>query len=88
MSALPITFKDDVELMDFAEKFIVTNRIASLENDVEGFLPADKKEVAAYAPFPALMYCFSIIDLLGSLYAGNARSGNTTDNSAIYKENT
>jgi len=34
------------------------------------------------------MYCFSIIDLLGSLYAGNARSGNTRDNSAIYKENT
>jgi hypothetical protein len=59
-----------------------------LENDVEGFLPADKKEVAAYAPFPALMYCFSIMDLLGSLYAGNARSGNTTDNSAISKENT
>jgi hypothetical protein len=31
------------------------------------------------------MYCFSIIDLLGSLYAGNARSGNTRDNSAIRK---
>jgi hypothetical protein len=86
MSALPITFKDDVVLMDFAEKFIVTNRIASLENDVERCLPADKKEAAAYAPFPALMYCFSIIDLMGSLYAGNARSGNTTDNSARYME--
>ena len=85
MSALPITFKDDVELMDFAEKFIVTNRIASLENDVERCLPADKKEAAA-PPFPALMYCFSIIDLMGSLYAGNARSGNTTDNSARYME--
>jgi hypothetical protein len=32
------------------------------------------------------MYCFSIIDLLGSLYAGNARSGNTTNNAARYME--
>ena len=32
------------------------------------------------------MYCFSIIDLLGSLHAGNARSGKTTDNSAKYVE--
>jgi hypothetical protein len=86
MSGLPITFKDDVELMEFAEKFIINDRIASLENDVERCLPADKKEAAAYAPFPALMYCFSIIDLLSSLYAGNARSGNTTDNSARYME--
>jgi hypothetical protein len=32
------------------------------------------------------MYCFSILDLLGSLYAGNARSGNTTDNTTRYIE--
>jgi hypothetical protein len=46
----------------------------------------DKTESAGYARFPAIMYCFSIIDLLGSLYAGNARSGKTTDNSAKYME--
>jgi hypothetical protein len=86
MCGLPITFKDDVELMEFAEKFVINDRIASLENDVERCIPDDKKEAAANAPFPALMYCFSIIDLLGSLYAGNARSGNTTDNSARYME--
>jgi hypothetical protein len=32
------------------------------------------------------MYCFSIVDLLGSLYAGNARTGNTTENAARYME--
>jgi hypothetical protein len=86
MSGLPITFRDDVELIEFAEKFIINDRINSLENDVERCLPVDKKEAAEYAPFPALMYCFSIIDLLGSLYAGDARSGNTTHNSARYME--
>jgi hypothetical protein len=86
MSMLPITFKDDVELIQFAQKFVVDDRLASLENDVERCLPSDKKEAAGYAPFPALMYCFSIIDLLGSLYAGNARGGNTTNNAARYME--
>jgi hypothetical protein len=72
--------------MQFAEEFLVKNRIPSLENDVNRCLPHLKVEPTAYAPFPALMYCFSIIDLLGSLYAGNARSGNTTDNAARYME--
>jgi hypothetical protein len=43
-------------------------------------------EEPCYAPFPALMYCFSIIDLLGSLMAGTARGGNTTDNAMRYME--
>jgi hypothetical protein len=45
-----------------------------------------KIEDPSYAPFPALMYCFSIIDLLGSLMAGTARGGNTTDNARRYME--
>ena len=32
------------------------------------------------------MYCFSIIGLLGSLYAVNARCGKSIDNSAKYME--
>jgi len=68
--------------MRFAEEFIVKDRLASLENDVNCYLPTAKIEAAEYAPFPALLYCFSIMDLLGSLYAGNARSGITTDNAA------
>jgi hypothetical protein len=83
---IPIVFEDDIDLMHFAEEFIVKDRLTSLENDVNRCLPSAKIEAAAYAPFPALMYCFSIVDLLGSLYAGNARSGNTTDNAARYME--
>jgi hypothetical protein len=83
---IPIVFKDDMKLMHFAEEFIVKDRHNSLENDVNRCLPTTKIEAAGYAPFPALLHCFSIVDLLGSLYAGNARSGNTTDNAARYME--
>jgi hypothetical protein len=88
MSTLPIVFKDEVQLLSFAEEFIVRNRLASLENDVNRCIPIPcaKIEETGYAPFPALMYCFSVIDLLGSLMAGNARSGNTTDNAGRYME--
>jgi len=73
---VPIVFKDDMELMHFAHKFIVKDRLNSLENDVNlCLLTSAKKEEPEYAPasFPALLYCFSIVDLLGSLYAGDAR---------------
>jgi len=83
---IPIVFEDDIALMHFADEFIVKDRLASLENDVNRCLPTAKTEAAEYAPFPALMYYFSIVDLLGSLYAGNARSANTTDNAARYME--
>jgi hypothetical protein len=88
VSTLPIVFNDNMQLMLFAEEFIVKDRLSSLENDVNRCLPipSAKVEPSGYAPFPALMYCFSIIDLLGSLYVGNTRSGNTTDNAAKYME--
>jgi len=41
------------------KEFIVKDRLASLENDVNCYLPTAKIEAAEYAPFPALMYCFS-----------------------------
>jgi hypothetical protein len=83
---IPIVFEDDIDLMHFADEFIVKDRLASLENDVNRCLPTAKIEATEYAPFPALMYCFSIVDLLGSLYAGNARSRKTTENAARYIE--
>jgi hypothetical protein len=83
---IPIVFEDDIDLMHFADDFIVKDRLNSLENDVNRCLPTAKLEAAEYAPFPALMYCFSIVDLLGSLYAGNARTGNTTKNAERYME--
>ena len=86
VSSLPITFKNSDELVLFAENFIDKDKLDSLENDVNRCLPnpADKTEPTAYAPFPALLYCFSIIDLLGALFSGNARSGNTTENSSKF----
>ena len=85
---VPIVFKDDLELMHFADEFIIKDRLASLENDVNRCLPtpSSKIEAAGYAPFPALLYCFSVVDLLGSLYAGNARSRKTTKKAAGYME--
>src|SRR5712691_8636975 len=86
MSSFSITFKDKAELMSFATRFIVDDRLNSLENDVYRCVPIaeDKIERTCYAPFPALLYCFSIIDLLGAVYAGNARSGNSTIKSEDY----
>ena len=86
MNSFSITFRDKVELMSFANKFVVDDRLNSLENDVYRCVPRDqdKSERTCNAPFPALLYCFSIIDLLGALYAGNACSGDTTKNSENY----
>jgi hypothetical protein len=88
MSTLPIVFKDEQQILTFAEEFIVKDRLASLQNDVNRCIPSRdaKIEDTCYAPFPALMYCFSLLDLLGSLMAGTARSGNTTDNARRYME--
>lgn len=88
MSTLPIIFKDPSELMAFARDFIVRNRLNSLANDVKRCFPQKmiNNEEPDPAPFPALMYCFSIIDLLGALYTGNARSDKTTENARKYME--
>ena len=72
------------ELETFAEAFLVKNRLASLHNDVELCITMTNKKTEQYAPFPALEYCFSVIDLLGALYAGHARKGNTVSNSKEY----
>jgi hypothetical protein len=83
MSKFSITFKDASELMSFANKFVVDDRLNSLELRCVPRVQ-DKSEGTEYAPFPALLYCFSIIDLLGALYAGNAGSGQTVKNSENY----
>lgn len=72
--------------MSFATRFIVDDRLNSLENDVYRCIPKpqDKSEVTSYSPFPALLYSFSVIDLLGALYGGNAHSGNMTKRSENY----
>jgi hypothetical protein len=78
-----ISFKDNNQLMCFAEKFLVKDRLNSLEYDINRCLAYDEK--GFYSPLPALMYCFSMIDLLGALYSGNAKSSSkTTKNSMNY----
>lgn len=76
-----ISIVNNQALMQFAEDFLVKDRLHSLEYDVNRCLAYDQ---GAYSPLPALMYCFSMVDLLGALYAGNAKGGKTTINSKNY----
>jgi hypothetical protein len=66
-------FNDSKELIEFANKFIVDERLSSLEKDVKECLDKD-------CAFPALLYCFSTVDLLGALYTGFAENGSDTTN--------
>jgi len=73
-------FTEQRELTRFAKGFI-KERIDSLDKDVRHCLQEP------FAPFPALLYCFSTIDLLGALCAGNAaRNAHTTQQSADYMQ--
>jgi hypothetical protein len=72
-------FANSQDLLNHAKDF-VDRRMSSLKNDVNHCIKTEP-----YAPYPALIYCFSNIDLLGSLYAGKAgKDGNTTQQSKNY----
>jgi len=76
-------FSDANEVIQFSREF-VKNRINSLEKDVKYCIMEINSQIQ-YAPFPALLYCFSTIDLLGSLLEGDAsRKADTTNNSKRY----
>lgn len=71
-------FADTDELIQFARTFL-RDRTGALQRDVlvctEG----------ATAAFPAILYCFSTIDLLGALLGGDAKSASgITDRSKAY----
>ena len=71
------------ELLTAARNFL-SERMDSLKNDVNRCL-ATKYKVTNPAPFPAILYCFSVIDLLGALYAGDATSNaHTTEQAKNY----
>ena len=73
-------FTDQHELIQYVWDFL-RERCASLQKDVNHCLNG------MFAPFPAILYCFSTIDLLGALYVGNAKSGcPTTKQSADYMQ--
>jgi hypothetical protein len=76
----PNRFPDKNELKKFARNF-VRNRIISLNKDVNHCLQSP------YAPFPAILYCLSTVDLLGALYSGQAgKDAHTTANSKKYMQ--
>lgn len=60
-----VNFSDNLERLEYARCF-VNNRINSLKNDIDVCL-SNKQP----ATFPALIYCFSTIDLLGVLSFGD-----------------
>ena len=71
------SFKDDVELLIFADKYVGEN-LSRFNREINHCLKLP------YAEFSAILYCFSIIDFLSSIYCGQARSGNTTQNAKMY----
>ncbi len=73
-------FADTNELLRFAKTFL-DERVDSLQKDVSHCLQEP------YSPFPALLYCFATVDLLGALLEGNAkRIRKSTDHSKAYME--
>ncbi|MGC2575246.1 MAG: hypothetical protein WA364_27385 [Candidatus Nitrosopolaris sp.] len=62
-------------------------KIASLTNDVTCCInpPNIRGKRLGPAPFPALLFCFSVIDRLGALSSGKAsKESETTTNSKLY----
>jgi hypothetical protein len=72
-------FANPQDLLKHAKDFI-DRRMSSLKNDVNHCV-----KIEPYAPYPALIYCFSNIDLLGALYSGKAgKDASTTEQSKNY----
>lgn len=73
-------FATDKDLLVFAEAFL-EERKASLIRDTENCLNGT-------APFPAIIYCFSVIDLMGALSSGEAtKDANTSKIASDYMLN-
>jgi hypothetical protein len=70
-------FSNASDLINYATQIIKVERLPSLKRDV-------KICVCTSCAFPAILYCFSTIDLLGALYKG--RISDTTENSRQYME--
>ncbi len=76
-------FSEQKELIQYARKTIL-QKIGSLENDVRRCISRNGRYQPA--PFAALLYCFSVIDLLGAFLAGNAKPGRTTEQAKEYMQ--
>lgn len=69
-------FSYQAELIQHARKIIIA-KVATLENDVHRCIETNLGPYPP-APFPALLFCFSVTDLLGAFLAGNAKPGAKT----------
>ncbi len=69
---------DEQQILQHAQRSL-EERCQSLDRDVRVCLAN-----GGHAAFPAMLYCFATVDLLGALAAGSAESGNTSKNSAKY----
>lgn len=79
-SAITLSIKSRQDLLDLAHWFLI-GRLDSLEYDVERCLRMEKE---GYAPVPALMYCFSVIDLLAALAKGKVGKQYRTKHATQY----
>ena len=78
-------FSCQTELIQYGRKIILA-KVASLENDVQRCIGPTTVTFGP-APFPALLFCFSVIDFLGAFLAGNAKSGaKTAEQARAYME--
>lgn len=59
------TLDRNASFFQFANEFL-SNKMNVLQKDIDHCL------VSPYAPFPAIIFCLSTIDLLGALYTGEA----------------
>ena len=65
-------------------KGILTERVETLKNEVRHCILLSGETSKISAPFSALLYCFSSIDLLGSLYTGKFDERSDTENAKLY----
>jgi len=83
--AVSITGLAKQDIKDIAESILV-ERSSSLQKEVRHCISRYEKTQEMAAPFSALLYCFSTIDLLGSLYAGKFNKGNTKTTKIYMKD--
>jgi hypothetical protein len=64
-----VTFTSTQKMLEFVKQFL-NDRLSSLEYDVDRCI---KIINVKYVPVPALLYCVSVINLLGGLNSGDTK---------------
>lgn len=75
---------DTNKILTMARNFLA-ERLGALEKDVRYCILENQGTPGWPAPFPALLYCFSTVDLLGALYGGDAENAKgISERSRVY----